>query len=208
MKVLLINGSPHEKGCTYTALAEIAAVLEGEGVNAEIFHIGNRPIRGCTACGRCGELPGRCVFDEDSVNAALEKGEAADAFVFGSPVYFGSANGAMISFLDRMFYAGDCFAFKPCACISSARRGGSTAAMDQLNKYPTIAAMPVVSANYWNMVHGNTPEEVRQDLEGMQNMRDLGRNMAWMLKCIEAGAAAGIKPPVSAEPKVFTNFIR
>lgn len=208
MKVLLINGSPRAKGCTYTALCEVAKELEKENIETEIFHIGSKPIRGCTACGGCySKSPGRCVFDDDPVNIELEKAEQADGFVFGAPVHYAAASGGMTAFLDRLFYAGDCFKYKPGAAVVSCRRAGSTAALDQLNKYFTISCMPVVSSQYWNMVHGNTPEEVMQDTEGMQTMRQLGRNMAWLLKCIKAGKAAGVKEP-EEEPRVWTNFIR
>lgn len=207
MKVLLINGSPKAKGCTYTALCEVAKELEKENIATEIFHVGSEPIRGCTACGSCYRNDSdRCVFD-DVVNIALEKAKDADGFVFGSPVHYAAASGQITSFLDRFFYAGDGFQYKPGAAIVSCRRGGSTAAFDQLNKYFTIANMPIVSSQYWNMVHGNTPEEVKQDLEGMQTMRTLGKNMAWLLKCIQAGKEAGITLPVR-EPRVATNFIR
>lgn len=208
MKVLLINGSPKAHGCTYTALSEVAGELEKENIKTEIFHVGNKPIRGCTACGSCSkDNPGRCIFDDDPVNIALEKAKEADGFVFGSPVHYASASGMITSFLDRFFYAGNCFQYKPGAAIVSCRRGGSTAALDQLNKYFTISNMPIVSSQYWNMVHGNTPEEVRQDLEGMQTMRILGKNMAWLLKCIQAGKEAGIALP-EKEPRMRTNFIR
>lgn len=207
MKVLLINGSPKANGCTYTALAEIAEELEKENIEAEIFHVGNKPIRGCIACGGCSKTNGRCVFDDDTVNLALEKAEKADGFIFGSPVHYAGASGAMTSFLDRFFYAGNCFQYKPGAAVVSCRRGGATAAFDQLNKYFTISNMPIVSSQYWNMVHGNTPEEVKQDLEGMQTMRTLGRNMAWLLKSIQAGKEAGIRLP-EKEPRAVTNFIR
>ena len=208
MKVLLINGSPRAKGCTYTALCEVTKELEKENIETEIFHIGSKPIRGCTACGGCySKSPSRCVFDDDPVNIALEKAEQADGFVFGAPVHYAAASGGMTAFLDRLFYAGDCFKYKPGAAVVSCRRAGSTAALDQLNKYFTISCMPVVSSQYWNMVHGNTPEEVRKDIEGMQTMRQLGRNMAWLLKCIAVGKAAGVKDP-EEEPRVWTNFIR
>ena len=206
MKVLLINGSPKPKGCTYTALSEVARELEKEDIKTEIFPIGSKPIRGCTACNRCSTL-GRCAFDDDPVNTVLEKAKEADGFIFGSPVHYAGASGGMTSFLDRLFYAGDCFSHKPGAAIVSCRRGGATAAFDQLNKYFTISGMPVVSSQYWNMVHGNTPDEVRQDMEGMQIMRTLGRNMAWLLKSIQAGKKAGVKLP-EQEPKIATNFIR
>jgi multimeric flavodoxin WrbA len=208
MKVLLINGSPNPKGCTYTALCEVAKELENENIETEIFHVGSKPIRGCTACGNCSRTnSGLCVFNDDTVNIALEKAKEADAFVFGSPVHYAGASGQITSFLDRFFYAGDGFQYKPGAAVVSCRRGGATAAFEQLNKYFTISNMPVVSSQYWNMVHGNTPEEVRQDLEGMQIMRTLGKNMAWLLKCIQAGKEAGITLP-EKEPRAVTNFIR
>jgi multimeric flavodoxin WrbA len=208
MKVLLINGSPKVKGCTYTALLEVAKELEKENIETEIFHIGNKPIRGCMACGGCSkDDSSRCVFNDDAVNIALEKAKDADGFIFGSPVHYAGASGQMTSFLDRFFYAGDGFQYKPGAAVISCRRGGSTAAFDQLNKYFTISNMPVVSSQYWNMVHGNTPEEVKQDLEGMQTMRTLGKNMVWLLKSIKAGKEAGITLP-EKEPRAWTNFIR
>lgn len=207
MKVLLINGSPKAKGCTYTALCEVAKELEKENIETEIFHVGNQPIRGCMACGGCNSTSGKCVFNDDAVNIALEKAKEADGFIFGSPVHYAGASGQITSFLDRFFYAGSGFQYKPGAAIVSCRRGGSTAAFEQLNKYFTISNMPIVSSQYWNMVHGNTPDEVRQDLEGMQTMRTLGRNMAWLLKCINAGKKAGIELP-EKEQRVATNFIR
>lgn len=208
MKVLLINGSPKAKGCTYTALTEIAKELEKENIETEIFHVGNQPIRGCMACGGCHRNgDGKCVFNDDSVNIALEKAKEADGFIFGTPVHYAAPSGSITSLLDRMFFAGNCFHHKPGAAIVSCRRGGSTAAFDQLNKYFTISNMPVVSSQYWNMVHGNTPEEVVQDLEGMQTMRTLGKNMAWLLKSIQAGREAGIQLP-EKEPRQATNFIR
>ncbi len=207
MKVLLINGSPNKKGCTYTALCEIEKELNISGVETEIFYIGKKPIRGCTACAKCLEL-NKCVFEDDGVNIALGKADKADGFVFGSPVHYAGASGFITSFLDRCFFAGsDRFAFKPAAAVVSCRRSGATASLDQLNKYFTINNMPVVSSQYWNMVHGNTPEEVVQDLEGMQIMRALGRNMAWLLKSIQAGKKAGIVPP-EPEERIWTNFIR
>lgn len=206
MKVLLINGSPNKNGCTYTALAEIEKELNKENIETEIFHIGTNPIRGCIGCGKCNN--NRCIFNDDIVNEALEKCENIDGFIVGSPVYYASANGALISLLDRMFYAGGrLLKYKPAAAIASARRAGTTATIDQLNKYFTISNMPIVSSQYWNMVHGNTPDEVKQDLEGLQIMRVLGSNMAWLLKCIEAGKEKGINIP-NQEPRVRTNFIR
>ncbi len=206
MKVLLINGSPHEKGCTYTALAEVAGTLEKQGIETEMFHIGKEPISGCLGCSACTKT-GRC-FMNDPVNEFLNKAAEADGFVFGSPVHYASASGMLTSFMDRAFFASrGQFAYKPAAAVVSARRGGTTATFDQINKYFTISNMPVVSSQYWNMVHGSTPDQVRQDLEGMQTMRTLGSNMAWLLKCIEAGKAAGINLP-EKEQRVYTNFIR
>ncbi len=208
MKVLLINGSPKEQGCTYTALCEIAKELKKENIETEIFHIGNKPIRGCMACGVCSKTnSGKCIYNDDTVNVALEKVRSVDGFIFGSPVHYASPSGLMTSFLDRFFYAGDGFQYKPGAAIVSCRRGGATAAFEQLNKYFTISNMPIVSSQYWNIVHGNTPEEVKQDLEGMQTMRTLGKNMAWLLKSIQAGRKAGVQLP-EKEPRVATNFIR
>ncbi len=206
MKVLLVNGSPKPKGCTYTALLEIKNELLENGVEAEIFHIGSKPIAGCLGCKACVKL-GKCVQD-DIVNEALEKFMEADGYVFGTPVHYAAAAGGITSFLDRMFYSnGRKFADKPGACIVSCRRGGATAAFDQLNKYFTISNMPVVSSQYWSMVHGNTPEEVVQDVEGIQTMRVLAKNMAWLLKCIEAGDKAGVERP-QREAKINTNYIR
>lgn len=206
MKVLLINGSPHENGCTCTALREVAGALEAEGVETEIFWLGRNPISGCTGCRACAKL-GKCVLN-DVVNVALEKATAADGLVIGSPVHYAAASGQITSAMDRMFYSsGGALRLKPATAIVSARRGGTTAALDQLNKYFTISQMPVVSSRYWNMVHGNTPEEVRQDEEGMSVMRTLGKNMAWLLKSIQAGKDAGLEPP-APEPPARTNFIR
>lgn len=209
MKVLLVNGGPHREGCTYTALAEIAKELNNEGIETEIFWVGTKPIAGCTACGKCFES-GKCVFD-DVVNEFAGKCKDADGFVFGSPVHYAAATGAITSFMDRLFYSTfadpDMFRLKPAAAISSARRAGTTATYDQLNKYFGINQMPIISSRYWNMVHGATPEEVKQDEEGMQIMRILGKNMAYFLKCQEAGKRAGVEPP-HQEQINFTNFIR
>ncbi|MBQ3508537.1 MAG: flavodoxin family protein [Peptococcaceae bacterium] len=206
MKILVVNGSPHAEGCTYTALCEVAAALEAEGIETEMFQVGNKPVSGCLGCGACIKT-GKCFMD-DVVNEFVEKAKEADGFVFGSPVHYAGASGAITSFMDRAFYGkGAIYADKPAAAIVSCRRGGATAAFEQLNKYFTINNMPIVSSQYWNMVHGNTPEQVRQDLEGMQTMRTLGKNMAWLLKCIQAGKDAGIAKP-EREAKVATNFIR
>ena len=207
MKVLLLNGSPHAKGCTFTALSEVAKELETQGIQTEILQIGTQPVRGCIGCRRC-RTTGHCIFDNGIVNLVIDKAAEADGFIVGSPVYYASANGALIALLDRIFYAGSKnFVYKPAAAVVSARRAGTTASFDELNKYFTISQMPVVSSQYWNMVHGNTPDEVQQDLEGLQIMRTLGRNMAWLLQCIDAGKKANVSLP-EAEPRVATNFIR
>ena len=207
MKVLLVNGSPRAKGCTYTALTEVAKALESDGIETEIFQVGAKPVRDCIACMKCRELK-RCVFDDDVANALIEKAKTADGFVFGSPVYYAHPSGILLSVLDRAFYAGGhAFAGKPGASVVSARRGGTAASFDVVNKYFGICQMPVVSSSYWNMVYGKTPDEVRQDEEGMQTMRNLARNMAYMLKCIAAGREKGILPPEN-NVSVRTNFIR
>lgn len=208
MKVLLVNGSPHEKGCTYTALSEIKKTLESENIEAEIFHIGTNPVRGCIGCGGCAKNNGKCVFNDDVVNEIIEKAKTSDAFVFGSPVHYAAPAGALCAVLDRVFYAGSSnFKYKPGAAIVSCRRSGTTAAVDCLNKYFTISNMPVVSSCYWNMVHGSKPEDVLKDEEGLQIMRGIGHNMAWLLKCIELGEKNGISHPVP-EAKIRTNFIK
>ncbi len=206
MKVLLINGSPNEHGCTYTALSEVAQTLHGHGIETELLYLGKKPVAGCIACGGCGRT-GKCVFD-DQVNDVLSRLDGIDAVVAGSPVYYAAASGQITSFLNRLFYAsGGRMAGKPGAAVVSCRRGGASAAFDQLNKYFTISSMPVVSSQYWNQVHGSTPEEVRRDEEGLQTMRTLGENMAWLLKSIEAGRKAGVPAPVRESP-LRTNFIR
>lgn len=206
MKVLLVNGSPRAAGCTFTALSEVAKTLQEEGIETEIFQLGAKPVQDCIACMKCRELQ-KCVFD-DVANELIEKAKGADGFVFGTPVYYAHPSGRVQSVLDRAFYAGGyAFACKPGAAVVSARRGGTAASFDVLNKYFGIASMPVVSSTYWNMVYGKTPDEVRQDAEGMQTMRNLGRNMAYLLKCMEAGRAAGIAFPAQ-ENSVRTNFIR
>lgn len=206
MKVLLINGSPHEHGCTRAALDEVARTLSDCGAETELINIGTGAVAGCTACGGCART-GRCVVD-DGVNAAIEALAAADGLIVGSPVHYASPAGALLAFLDRMFFAGaDRFAHKPAAAFTSARRAGTTASLDVINKYFTISQMPVVSSTYWNMVHGGRAEDVAEDAEGLQTARNLARNMAWLLRCIEAGRKAGIEPP-EAELKNRTNFIR
>lgn len=206
MNVLLINGSTHKNGCTRTALGEVAGQLEKHGIAAHIFHIGKKPIRGCIACGGCKDT-GLCVFNDDPVNECIELAKKADGIVVGSPVYYAAPNGALCAFMDRLFYLkSGAYAYKPAASVVSCRRGGASAAFDRLNKYFTISNMPVVSSQYWNSVHGNTPEEVRRDLEGLQIMRTLGNNMAWLLKCIDT-AKATVPYPVR-EDWTPTNFIR
>ena len=207
MKVLLINGSPHANGCTYTALMEVAKTLNEEGIDTEIIHIGNKDIRGCIACERCSDLK-RCVFN-DMVNEVLPKFEECDGLVLGSPVYYSSPNGTILSFLDRLFYCSNHInkAFKVGASVVCARRGGTTASFDVLNKYFTISQMPIVSSRYWNMVHGNTVEEVVQDKEGLQTMRMLGRNMAFLIKSIKWGKE-NIGLPEREKERHYTNFIR
>ena len=210
MKVLLLNGSPHERGCTHRALSEVGKSLEAEGIQTAFFWIGKAPIIGCQGCGGCAKA-GKCVFS-DGVNDFVAFAKEADGFVFGAPVHYAAAAGGITAFLDRAFYSASSagaqvFRLKPAAAIVSARRAGTTAALDQLNKYFTISQMPIISSRYWNMVHGNTPAEVEQDLEGMQVMRFLGRNMAYFLKCIEAGRKAGVPLP-REEGRIATNFIR
>lgn len=210
MKVLLVNGSPHQMGCTYTALSEVAKTLNESGVETDFFWIGNQPVRGCIGCYQCAGKK-QCVFD-DKVNEFVRLAADFDGFVFGSPVFYAGMNGSLMSFMDRAFFSASKvephpFLFKPAAAVASARRSGTTSTLDQMNKYFLHQQMPVVSSRYWNMVHGNTPEEVRQDEEGMQIMRVLGRNMAWLLKLREAGDAAGVPLP-EQEPRKATNFIR
>lgn len=205
MKVLLINGSPNAQGCTFTALSEVGKALEENGIETEIVHVGNKDVRGCIGCRKCHES-GKCVFD-DIVNEVAPKFAECDGIVIGSPVYYASPNGGLLSFADRLFYSSSADkTMKVGAAVVSARRGGTTATFDALNKYFTISQMPVASSQYWNMVHGNTPEEVRQDEEGMQTMRTLGRNMAFLIKSIALGKKEYGLP--EKENHIFTNFIR
>lgn len=203
MKALLINGSPHKEGCTYTALKEVAKTLEEEGLKTEIFWIGKVPVMGCQACGACRKL-GRCVYDSDVCNQMAEKMKECDCLVVGSPVYYSGPNGALLALLDRAFYSlpNSAMEDKPAASVVSCRRGGATATFMILNQFFTIKNMPVVSSQYWNQVHGNTPEQVNQDIEGLQTMRSLGKNMAYLVK-----AMAKEKKP-EREKAVYTNFIR
>jgi multimeric flavodoxin WrbA len=202
MKVLLINGSPNKEGCTYTALCEVAGALQKNGIDTEIFHIGTKPVYGCTGCNKCEELD-RCVFDGDVLNELAARCVKADGIVIGSPVYFAGINGALSALLDRLFVsAGDKLQYKPGAAVVSVRRGGASSAFDRINKYFTISQMPVVSSQYWNNVHGFVPEHVKKDAEGLQIMRRLGANMAWLLKSIKAGEG----PNPLDEPRLVTNF--
>ncbi len=205
MKVILVNGSPRKMGCTNRALEEVQGALNQAGVDTEIFWIGTK-VQGCLGCGSC-KRTGQCVFD-DQVRTFLEKAREADGFVFGSPVYYSSASGSITSFMDRAFFSGGrLLQYKPAAAVMSCRRGGATETFAQLNMYFTINNMPVVSSQYWNQVHGSTPEQVEQDAEGLQTMRTLGRNMAWLLRCIAAGRQNGVDLP-EREPPIATNFIR
>ena len=207
-KVLLVNGSSRQEGNTSVALAEVAAALEGRGIETETMWLGNKPVNDCIACGKCAELGGKCAISNDVVNELIAKAAQADGFVFGTPVYYAHPSGRILCALDRAFYAGGAaFRHKPGAAVAVARRGGTTASFDVLNKYFTFCEMPVVSSTDWNNVHGRLPGEAAQDAEGLQTMRNIGQNMAWLLKCIEAGKAAGIDVPV-AERGQMTNYIR
>ena len=203
---MLVNGSHHEKGCTYTALAEVAKALNANGIETEIYQLSGKNIEGCKGCWACKKAK-KCVFDDGTVNDFVAKAAEFDGFVFGSPVYYASAAGSLISFMDRVFYSGGKFlAYKPAAAVVSCRRAGASTTFDVINKYFTINNMPIVASNYWNEIHGNTAEEAAQDEEGLQTMRVLGNNMAWLLKCIQAGKDAGVEPVT--EKKIWTNFIR
>lgn len=205
-KVLMINGSPHEFGCTYTALKEVAETLEKNGVETEILYLGTKPVAGCIACGKCSQT-GRCIFD-DQVNRVLDKLAEYQGIVVGSPVYFAGPTGQICAFLDRLFYCGgDRMKGKVAAAVVSCRRGGATAAFDRLNKYFTISNMHVAGSQYWNQIHGKTPAQAVKDLEGLQTMRTLGQNMAWLIKSIAAGEASGLAAP-EYEKTQITNFIQ
>ncbi|WP_300342128.1 flavodoxin family protein [Fusobacterium sp.] len=206
MKVLLINGSPNEKGCTYTGLKEMAQVFSKSGIESEILYLGKKPIAGCIACGKCRSV-GKCVFD-DEVNRIGERIEEFDGIVVGSPVYYAGPSGQITAFLDRLFYSyRSKMTGKLGTAIVSCRRGGASSAFDRLNKYFSISNMPIVTSQYWNQIHGNTPEEVIQDEEGLQTLRTLAQNFIWLLQCIEAGKKLGVKP-VDYETPIKTNFIR
>ena len=204
MKVLLINGSPRGEGNTYIALSEVAKTLEAEGIEAEIVSIGAKAVQGCIACGKCAEL-GRCVFNDALYNKVREKLAEADAIVVGSPVYYAGPNGSLCALLDRLFYsAAPLLRYKLAASVAVCRRGGASATFDRLNKYFTISCMPVVSSQYWNSVHGHAKGEAAQDAEGLQTMRTLGRNMAWVLKSLKNGG----QPMPEREEPIKTSYIR
>lgn len=201
MKVLMLNGSPHENGCVFTALSEVAGELEKYGIQSEIFQLGKKPVMGCISCGACFKT-GKCFYGDDGVNECAEKLREADAFIVGSPVYYAGPNGALCAFLDRLFYGkSKNYAGKPAACVVNCRRGGASAAFDRLNKYFTIANMPVIPSQYWNSTHGRTPEQVRRDFEGMQTMRTLAKNTAWMLQSLSG------KPHPEYDKQIYTDFI-
>jgi multimeric flavodoxin WrbA len=205
MKVLLINGSPNAKGCTYTALTEVSKALHSDGIETEMIQVGDKVMRGCAGCRQCRKI-GKCVFD-DLVNEVAPRFEASEGIIIGSPVYFASANGTLISFIDRLFYSVPWDkTMKVGAAVVSARRGGASASFDELNKYFTISGMPVVSSQYWNSVHGNTPEEIMSDFEGLQTMSVLGRNMSFLIKSIALGKKTYGLP--EKEKHIATNFIR
>lgn len=206
MKVLMVNGSPREHGCTYTALAEVADTLHKHGIDTEIIYLGMKPVAGCIACMKCFET-GHC-FRDDIVRELQDRLDEFDAIILGSPVYYSNPTGQILSFAQRLFFCKeDEMAGKLGAAVVSCRRGGASATFESLNQFFTIANMPVVSSQYWNSVHGFTPDDVRKDAEGLQTMRNLGRNMAWLLRCIEAGRAAGIDVPAN-EQSSRTNFVR
>ncbi len=206
MKVILLNGSPNAEGCTYTALTEAAGALHKNGIETELIHIGKKPVQGCIACFACGKA-GKCVFN-DQVNELADKIAAADAVIIGSPVYYANPNGSLMALLDRlMLSAGWRFNGKLGAAVVSARRGGCTAAFDSINRFFSMCNIHIVSSQYWNQVHGFAPEDVNKDLEGLQTMRTLGENMAWLLKCIALGKGHDITAPTHEET-ILTNFIR
>lgn len=206
MKVLLINGSPNKTGCTYTALHEVETTLHKQGIDTELLYLGKQPVAGCIACMKCFET-GYC-FREDAVKEIQKRIDEFDAIILGSPVYYSGASGQLVSFLNRLFFAIEGrMAGKLGASVVSCRRGGASATFEQLNQYFTISNMPIVASQYWNSVHGFTPEDVRKDAEGLQTMRTLGENMAWLLKCIESGRNAGIDKPIY-EPRLRTHFIQ
>ena len=203
MKVLMINGSSNKNGCTFRALTEIENLLRKENIETEIIQLGSQPLRDCIGCRACAKNENKCIFGDDIVNEIIEKAKSSDGFVFGSPVYYAHPSGRLLSVLDRVFYAGGkFFSYKPGAAVVSARRAGTTASIDVINKYFTINNMPVVSSQYWNMVHGSKPEDVEKDFEGLQTMRIIAKNMIWLLNTLKQ------IPHPEREPKTNTNFIR
>ena len=204
MKVLLLNGSPHRDGCVFTALSEVAEALRSNGVESEFFQIGNRAVQGCIGCLHCADGNDGCVFKEPLYTELVAQCRGCDGIVIGAPVYYAGPPGSLCALLDRLFFsAGKYLKYKPGACVVNCRRGGASAAFDRLNKYFTINQMPVASSQYWNSTHGFTPDEVRRDLEGLQTMRTLGNNLAYLLKSV---AKAEVVRPEPEEP-VYTNFI-
>lgn len=203
-KVILLNGSPNAKGCTATALSEMIKIFDEEGIETELIQIGNKAIRGCVSCDSCAKT-GKCVFDGDLVNEVAKKFEEADGLVVGSPVYYASPNGTVLSFMDRLFYSTSFSKhMKVGAAVTSCRRGGNTATFDVLNKYFSISGMPIATSTYWNQVHGFSAEDVKKDLEGLQTMRNLARNMAFMIKAFSLAKESIGYPEV--EHKYFTSF--
>ena len=207
MKVLLVNGSSHARGTTMRALEEMISVFSAAGVETEVIQLGGKPLADCLQCGKCSEL-GRCVIANDGVNEFVEKARAADGFVFASPVYYAHPSGRLFSFLDRAFFsASDAFRFKPGAAVAVARRGGTTATLDAINKYFGISEMPTVGSTYWNLAHGLVAADVVEDAEGLQTLRNAARHMVWMMRCFALGKEHGILAP-ETEHSVFTNFVR
>lgn len=207
MKVLLINGGPHKNGCTNVALEEIAKTLEEENIQTEIMWLGTKPIGGCIGCNYCLNNDNKCFMD-DIVNEFLDKAKNCEGFIFGSPVHFAGASGALTSFLDRAFYGrSQMFESKVCASVVSCRRGGATAAFDQINKYALMNKMVVIGSSYWNQIHGTNQDEAKKDLEGLQTMRNLAKNMAYVLRCMDIAKKENINKP-EFEKSFKTNFIR
>ena len=207
MKVLFVNGSSHKNGTTMAAINEMEKVFHEEGIETEVVQVGAKPLADCLQCGYCSDN-GKCVIDDDGVNEFVAKAQGSDGFVFASPVYYAHPSGRLFDFLDRAFYSGgNAFKFKPGASVAVARRAGTTATLDAINKYFSISQMPIAGSTYWNMVHGAVAEDALKDEEGMQTMRNLARNMIWMMRCIEAGKAAGVSYPAT-ESGARTNFIR
>lgn len=203
----MINGSPNQFGSTYSALNYVAEILSSENINSEIVWLGDKPLQDCVGCNACIKL-GKCIFEDDIVNELIEKSKLASGFIFGTPVYYASPSGRLISALNRLFYAGSKhLSYKPAAAIAVARRAGGTASIDVLNKYFSINNMPIICSLYWNILYGRTPEEIEQDNEGIQTLKVLATNMSWILKSIDFAHCNGVNNP-RPEPKQYTNFIR